>query len=143
MSILHTILHLVRHKPTKWFSDNQHYCNIYEQVKIEKKKKKKRKITCTNLYWLASVFINFCSLLKSFVIFIISYLTSYTKSGFLYWKHLIVYDGRFLKLSKLQNFNSACHSGFCFSLELKKKKKNEQITSYKMNEMEKKSHYRS
>ena len=29
LSTLHIILHLVRHKPTKWFCDNQHCYNIY------------------------------------------------------------------------------------------------------------------
>ena len=29
LNTLYIILHLVWHKPTKWFSDNQHWYNIY------------------------------------------------------------------------------------------------------------------
>ena len=38
MSTLHIILHLVRHKPTKWFSDNQDSYNIILKVYIQCKR---------------------------------------------------------------------------------------------------------
>ena len=34
LSILQIISHLVRHKPTKWIGENQHYNNIYIYIYI-------------------------------------------------------------------------------------------------------------
>ena len=38
LNTLQIISHLIRHKPTKWISDNQHCCNIYIYIHLTARK---------------------------------------------------------------------------------------------------------